>query len=311
MELNKIYLGDCVNVLKAFPDESIDCCVTSPPYFGLRDYGIDGQIGQEDSPEQYVNKLINVFQEVHRVLKKDGTLWLNIGDSWAGSCQGSGTQKQGEKQKTNRGTNYTADGKYKSKLAKLDGYKPKDLIGIPWLVAFALRECGWYLRQDIIWSKPNPMPESVKDRCTKPHEYIFLFSKSRKYYFDALAIAEPVSNTTVKRLSQDVCNQKGSQYPGKTNGNMKAVSSKWGGLRNKRDVWFVATKPCREAHFATFPDTLIEPCILAGCPENGIVLDPFMGAGTTAIVSKRNNRNYIGIELNPEYISIAERRINQ
>lgn len=309
IEANKIYLGDCLNVLKTFPERSVNCCITSPPYYGLRDYGVDGQIGNEESPEEYINKLVNVFNEVKRVLTDDGTLWLNLGDSWAGSNQGAGTKNPTPKQASNHGTNYMTTENHKSKLSNLNGYKPKDLIGIPWMAAFALRESGWYLRQDIIWAKGNPMPESVKDRCTKSHEYIFLLSKSRKYYFDSDSIKEP-------RVSQHGSgNKQRKQRPNADvlhKGN-QAGSIPYDGnetLRNKRDVWNVNIKPCKESHFATFPDTLIEPCVLAGCPENGIILDPFMGAGTTGMVAKRHNRNYVGIELNADYIKIAEKRIN-
>lgn len=294
MELNKIYQGNCINVLKTFEDDSINCCITSPPYYGLRDYGVDGQIGNEETPDEYVSKLVDVFSEVKRVLKDDGTLWLNLGDSWAGSNQGAGTK--------HLTSNYMTTQNHKSKLSKVDGYKPKDLIGIPWMVAFALRQSGWYLRQDIIWSKGNPMPEPVKDRCTKSHEYIFLLSKSKKYYFDHEAIKEPA-----KYPNDDRGNRKDSRR----GTGMNSMSGKTGLTRNKRDVWFVNTKPCKEAHFATYPDTLIEPCVLAGCPKGGIILDPFMGAGTTGIVSKRYDRSYVGIELNPSYIKIAEKRINE
>ena len=190
-EINKIYYGNCINVLQTFPNKSINCCITSPPYYGLRDYGVSGQIGNEDTPEQYIENLVVVFDEVKRILKDDGVLWLNLGDSWAGSNQGAGTKNPTLKQVSNHGTNYMTAERHKSKLSKLNGYKPKDLIGIPWMAAFALREAGWYLRQDIIWAKGNPMPESVKDRCTKSHEYIFLLTKSRKYYFDNESIKEP------------------------------------------------------------------------------------------------------------------------
>ena len=308
LEKNKIYLGNCIDVLKTFPEKSINCCITSPPYYGLRDYGVDGQIGNEESPEEYIEKLVSVFDEVKRVLTDDGVLWLNLGDCWAGSNQGSGTKNPTAKQASNHGTNYMTTGNHKSKLAKLNGYKPKDLIGIPWMAAFALRDAGWHLRQDIIWAKGNPMPESVRDRCTKSHEYIFLLTKSRKYYFDSESIKEP-------RVSQHGSgNKERKQRPNSDvlhKGN-QAGSIPYDGsetLRNKRDVWNVNIKPCKEAHFATFPDTLIEPCVLAGCPENGIIIDPFMGAGTTGMVAKRHNRNYVGIELNPEYIKIAENRI--
>lgn len=308
LEINKIYLGDCLSVLKTFPDESVNCCITSAPYYGLRDYGVEGQIGHEDTPKKYIQKLVNVFEEVRRILKDDGTLWLNLGDSWAGSNQGAGTKNLTAKQASNHGTNYMTMETHKSKLSKLNGYKPKDLIGIPWMAAFALRESGWYLRQDIIWAKGNPMPESVKDRCTKSHEYIFLLTKSRKYYFDTESIKEPVVTQPKARDK----NKEGYQADYPKGDRFSSGERVYGadGMRNKRDVWNVNIKPCKEAHFATFPDTLIEPCVLAGCPQGGIILDPFMGAGTTGMVAKRNNRNYIGIELNPNYIQIAENRIN-
>ena len=315
MDLDVIYNDDALKTLKTLPDESINCCVTSPPYYGLRDYGVDGQLGIEKTPELYISNLADVFDEVKRVLRCDGTLWLNIGDSYAGSGKGAWDNKSVHRKETYRPSTDDAN----IKMSKTwDGIKPKDLIGIPWMLAFELRRRGWYLRQDIIWAKPNPMPESVKDRCTKSHEYIFLFSKSKKYYFDAEAISEPVAESTVKRLGQ-------------TNGNMKAVAPRYGGkkytqypenfyrtksgnaydfrpFRNKRDVWTVSTKPFKEAHFATYPPDLIEPCILAGCPENGVVLDPFFGSGTTGFVAKNNNRHYIGIDLNESYCSIAMER---
>lgn len=308
MDINKIYCGNCIDILETFPDRSIDCCITSPPYYGLRDYGVNGQIGNEDTPEQYIENLVIVFEEVKRILKDDGVLWLNIGDSWAGSNQGAGTKNLSKKQSSNHGTNYMIAKTHKSKLSKLNGYKPKDLIGIPWMAAFALRENGWYLRQDIIWAKGNPMPESVKDRCTKSHEYVFLLSKSRKYYFDYMSIKEPAVTQPKARDK----NKEGYQADYPKGDRFSSGERVYGadGMRNKRDVWNVNIKPCKEAHFATFPDTLIEPCVLAGCPECGIILDPFMGSGTTGLVARRHNRNYVGIELNPDYVQIAENRIS-
>ncbi len=362
-----IKLGDWIDVLRTMPDESAQCCVTSPPYWGLRDYGVPGQLGLERTPDEYVAKIVAGFREVRRVLRNDGTLWLNLGDSYANDTKWGGTT----------GGKHAAGlhGEPIGRAKRNTGLKAKDLVGIPWMVAFALRSDGWYLRQDIIWAKPNPMPESVTDRCTKSHEYIFLLSKSQKYYFDQESILEPVSANTHARLSQDVQNQIGSErVPGKTNGNMKAVGrNSWKGSefhtgktgehqlgraqkdrkqlpetqsnlaeyrdsqrklaaagsgiknnssfdaamaimpeeRNKRSVWTVTTQGYSEAHFATFPPKLIEPCILAGCPEGGTVLDPFSGAGTTGLVATRFNRNFIGIELNPEYIAMASRRIEQ
>ena len=463
---NKILQGNSLEVLKQIPDNSIDCCVTSPPYYGLRDYGtakweggdencnhlqvndirenvkqvtnkgtnqigykticnmcgairIDYQIGLEETPEEYVLKMVEIFREVKRVLKDDGILWLNLGDTYSAhkDCKSvSDSLRVGGKSETANIIEKGKSNSRNSKMLKSIGLKNKDLIGIPWMVAFTLRTDGWYLRQDIIWHKPNPMPESVTDRCTKSHEYIFLMSKSQKYYYDNEAIKEPISNSSIARLMQDVENQKGSdRVPGKTKGNMKACrpngvtrnrllnyNSKENffrpkekiegfkkesdiplpdGKRNKRSVWTVNTHSYSEAHFATFPEELISPCIKAGCPkfickkcgkarepirvaekipefcktyldgekndkkqcgsligwvtnskyeewrknnpviyelsdcgcnagwESGIVIDPFMGAGTTGLVSLKEDCNYVGIELNPEYIKIAEERI--
>lgn len=317
----RILEGDCRAVLAGLGEGSVNCCVTSPPYFGLRDYGVDGQIGLEETPDAFVAELVSVFRAVRRVLRDDGTLWMNLGDSYA--SWHSSQIKNHPKRASRTGT------------IKQDGLKPKDLIGIPWRVAFALQADGWYLRQDIIWSKPNPMPESVQDRCTKAHEYIFMLSKSRQYFYDNEAIKEPMSLSSVERLSQDVDAQVGSgRVPGKTNGTMKAVgkvdkqrghgrrhagfNDRWdamekaeqcSGMRNKRSVWEVATQPFSEAHFATFPPELIEPCIKAGCPLGGLVLDPFGGAGTTGLVADRLQRDAILVELNPAYADIARRRI--
>lgn len=291
-----------MEVLKTLPDQSIHCCVTSPPYFNLRDYQNAEQIGFEASPDKYVEKIVRVFREVKRVLRDDGTLWLNLGDSYAAGGGVRGMHKSGSKQKSNKGS----DGLMK--VATPINLKTKDLIGIPWRVAFALQDDGWYLRQDIIWHKTNPMPESVTDRCTKSHEYIFLLSKSKKYYYDNEAIKEPVVKATVKRLSQPALNtQKGSlRVPFKTNGPMKAVGDKE--LRNKRSVWTVTTKPFKGTHFAVFPPDLIEPCVLAGCPEGGVILDPFGGAGTTALVAAKHHRVAALIELNQDYMDIAVAR---
>ena len=267
---------------------------------------VDKQIGLEGTPEQYVKKLVLIFREVRRVLRDDGTLWLNLGDSYAGSGKGSNPDGSphpstlASKSGTNRGC---VNGKNLPQKANKIGLKPKDLIGIPWRVAFALQADGWYLRQDIIWHKPNPMPESVKDRCTKSHEYIFLLSKSQKYYYDNEAIKEESvepQRAREKGNGESAVDTKTRGYDGNC-GNT--------GKRNKRDVWTISTKPFKEAHFATFPEDLIKPCVLAGCPENGIVIDPFMGSGTTAYVSRKNHRNYIGIELNKEYVDIANKRL--
>jgi len=374
----RIITGDALEQLRLLPDESVHMCVTSPPYYGLRDYGtarweggdpacshrapdeagvtnkptsgqrehagrfagpscqrcgarrIDSQIGLEPTPDEYIAALVAVFRETRRVLRPDGTLWLNIGDSYHnyrvhkdGGQPAQGFHNDRHGQPASGGRN---------RGSRLDGIKEKDLIGIPWMLAFALRADGWYLRQDIIWSKPNPMPESVQDRCTKAHEYLFLLSKSERYWFDAAAIAESMATSSVARLSQpSLAMQAGSsRVPGKTNGPMRAVGSlhmeqtqrkdgaRWrtadGGVavrgeRNKRSVWEVATKPFSEAHFATFPPALIEPCILAGCPRGGTVLDPFGGAGTTGLVADRLGRSATMIELNPEYAEMARRRI--
>ena len=310
----QVIVGDCLATLRAMPAQSVNTCVTSPPYFGLRDYGHDGQIGLEQTPDEFVAKLVEVFREVRRVLRDDGTLWLNLGDTYAANRGGTTPPAQtvaggvGGKggQKERRGQ---ADGYNPTRDCTRYGLKHKDLIGIPWRVAFALQADGWYLRQDIIWHKPNPMPESVRDRCTKAHEYVFLLSKSERYYFDADAIKEPVAGSTIGRLTQPtLARQEGSaRVPGKTNGNMKAV----GGTekRNRRSVWTVTTKPFKGAHFATFPPDLIEPCVLAGCPAGGVVLDPFGGAGTTGLVAQRHGRDAVLCELNPDYADMARERI--
>ncbi len=368
-----ILQGDCREVLKTLPDESVHCVVTSPPYWGLRDYGTGAAgIGLEETLDDHLDAMVSTFSEVWRVLRADGTLWLNYGDAYAGSW---GAQGRGDKRSEIDARLSLSNSQIKAHpkrrqtgaLSRTGGCKAKDLMGLPWLIAFALRAEGWYLRQDIVWHKPNPMPESVTDRCTKAHEYLFLLSKSERYFYDQEAILEECSPTTHARLSQDVQNQIGSDraHAGdKTNGNMKAVARRGGGnhhhkgtdayeagatehrtkaglvnfserqrklaesgfgtknngsfdaamaimpvKRNKRSVWTIATEGFKEAHFATFPPALIEPCILAGCPKDGVVLDPFGGAGTTALVADRLGRNAILIELNPEYAAMAERRI--
>jgi len=298
---SQIIQGDCLEVMRSLPERSVQCCVTSPPYFGLRDYGVDGQIGLEETPQDYVNRLVEVFREVWRVLRDDGTLWLNLGDSYSDN---------------------------------------KNLVGIPWRVAFALQANGWMLRQDIIWQKTNAMPESVKDRCTKAHEYIFLLSKSEKYHYDCAAIAEPAGQQSASALSFEreskealIPGQSAKQHRlgrGRKAGNkthkhvtayeqgdetarlksglLKAADIEYE-TRNKRSVWSVPTKGYTGAHFAVFPPALIEPCILAGCPEGGMVLDPFFGTGTTGAVALQHGRRYIGIELNPDSIVLANERI--
>lgn len=361
----KIIVGECLEQLKKLPGQSVNCIVTSPPYYGLRDYGtgqwvggdpncphrrvskvsdktitghaqeglkgnvgdaiyktvcplcgavrVDKQIGLEETPEEYIDRLVAVFHEVKRVLKDDGTLWLNIGDSYAAQRSGSyqpaetlagglhGKTIDGKKTNRGRGSDYNP-----SRNASAIGLKHKDLIGIPWMLAFALRSDGWYLRQDIIWHKPNPMPESVKDRCTKSHEYIFLLSKKAQYYFDSDAIKEAAKPDNSIR---DRDNTKLNNTPGRTH--MDGLKTNHYEKKNKRDVWSVATQPVKEAHFATFPEKLIEPCIIAGCPTNGVVLDPFCGSGTTGIVCVKNKRDFIGIELNPDYAKMSIRRIKK
>lgn len=314
--------------LNMIDDQSIQCVVTSPPYYGLRDYGVDGQIGLEQTPEEYVSHLVLVFREVWRVLKNDGTLWLNIGDSYAGGNKKCGTE--GEKQKTNKGASWVENDSLATLKSHLPGLKNKDLIGIPWMVAFALRADGWYLRAENIWNKENCMPESVTDRPTKSHEQIFLLTKSAHYFYDAEAIKEPCKWSTMERLSQNIDDQNGSSRTGKTNGNMKAVAGKnmdtsmaGGaigienrkhlpyGMANKRTVWTISTQPFKDAHFAVMPEKLVEPCILAGSKPGDTILDPFSGSGTVGVVAKRFGRQFIGIELNPEYIKISEKRISK
>ena len=348
----EIKQGDCLEVLKTLQSESINCCITSPPYWGLRDYGTgewiggdsacshkrdskqseltqtghrnlegavgdgiykdkckrcgaerkDRQIGLEITPESYVKKMVDVFREVRRVLRNDGTLWLNLGDSYSGSGKGPAGNLGGDERHL------------EEKHTKIipEGLKQKDLVGIPWRVAFALQADGWYLRQDIIWHKPNPMPESVTDRCTKAHEYIFLMSKNPNYYFDNKAISE-------NAISKQGKGATGRGQQGYAVASGKGISpqqdhSGWmggdGNTRNKRSVWSVNVKPYKEAHFATFPKELIEPCVLAGCPKDGTILDPFGGSGTTAEVAIENGRNALLIELNPEYIELAKTRIS-
>lgn len=308
--IDQIICDNNLDVLKTFPSESINCCITSPPYWGLRDYGVEGQLGLESTPEEYVAKMVEVFREVRRVLRDDGTLWLNLGDSYAGQA------KAGDKRFGNPEFNKNRPSRERTKTpgkAVPPGLKPKDLIGIPWMVAFALRADGWHLRQDIIWHKPNPMPESVKDRCTKAHEYIFLLAKSAQYYYDNEAIKEDAKPESEKRYKSTFHTGKkeisGQGRPG--NASNTPGYKKWTGKRNKRSVWTVTTKPFKGAHFAVFPPTLVEPMVKAGCPENGIVLDPFMGSGTVAEVALKLNRRFVGIELNPEYIKIAKKRIRE
>lgn len=342
----QILKGDCRDVLRSLPSESVHCVVTSPPYWGLRDYGVAGQIGLEQTPEAFTDELVGIFGELRRVLTKDGTAWLNLGDSYSGS--GKGGNPDAGKQATNKGSQsigvlYGKTGETARQAAVTNvsrrltselGFAPKQLMGIPWRVAFALQADGWWLREDIIWYKPNPMPESVDDRCTRSHEYLFHLSKSLRYYHDADAIKEPA-------LYAGLTNQDDSGFknpetfngkhkngfrssrprPDKQRGHSRhhaGFNDRWdgmekaeqcSGMRNKRSVWEIAPEPFSEAHFATYPPKLVETCILAGCPEGGMVLDPFGGSGTTGMVADRLGRSAILIELNPEYAAMAERRI--
>jgi DNA modification methylase len=278
--IDTILYGDCRQTLKEFASAGVKAqmCVTSPPYYGLRDYGSeDDQIGLEETPEEFIAQLVEVFRGVRDVLRDDGVLWVNIGDSYYNYRPGKGQKIH--KQSVSKTSQDLPQEKCPRRGNKLEGLKDKDLIGIPWMLAFALRDDGWYLRQDIIWSKPNPMPESMKDRCTKSHEYIFLFSKIQNYYFDVESIKEPTAD-------------------GKE-------------LKRKRSVWEVTTKPYKGSHFAVYPPELIEPCVIAGSREGDIILDPFMGSGTTAAVAKSLGRNYIGCELHEEYGKLIEKRVSE
>jgi DNA modification methylase len=297
--------GDCREVLGTLPDESVHCCVTSPPYFGLRDYGVAGQLGLEETPDAYVANMVQVFRDVRRVLRDDGTLWLNLGDSYAGT--GGVGAHRGEMARRKHGA------RLRTARPPLGDLKPKDLMGIPWRVAFALRADGWYLRQDIIWHKPNPMPESVRDRCTKAHEYLFLLSKSERYYFDASAMQEPATNAgnRVTLGAKSFAERQAAGAGVAPSGNGLADHYDVPATRNKRSVWTIPTRPYRGAHFATFPPELIVPCVRAGCPPGGTVLDTFNGSGTTGAVALTHGRNYIGCELNAEYIALSEQRIGE
>jgi DNA modification methylase len=299
--MNKIKFGDCRETMRRWKKQGIKAqtCVTSPPYYGLRDYGHDGQIGLEETPEEYIAAMVEVFRCVWDVLEDDGTLWVNIGDSYNGSG-GQGT-------KPNIMSKEAAEGRG-GKAIKVDNIKPKDLIGIPWMLAFALRADGWYLRQDIIWHKPNPMPESVQDRCTKSHEYIFLLSKSHKYFYDADAIKEDAINAG--NISASFQGRQGTAEYHAQSGGIGSDAKEYI-HKNKRSVWTIPVKPYAGAHFAVFPTELIEPCIMAGAPVGGIVLDPFMGSGTTAQVAQHLGRQYLGCELNPDYKPLQDKRISQ
>ena len=351
-----LLIGNCIEQIKNIDSQSVQTCVTSPPYWGLRDYGtasweggdskcahkgksvvsisgtltsiqkknkgahlvtagdcqcgairVDKQIGLEETPEGYIANLVEVFSEVRRVLKDDGTLWLNLGDSYYNYRPGKG---QSLPKQTVSKTNQDLPQDCLRRGNKQVGLKEKDLIGIPWRVALALQADGWYLRQDIIWAKPNPMPESVKDRCTKSHEYLFLLSKSPKYYYDNEAIKEPskYAGTVIKASGAKAKNALKGKY-GATSVGFTQHDTTVADFRNKRDVWTINTKPFKGAHFATMPEALVEPCVLAGSKECDIVLDPFLGSGTVAVVAERHRRNWIGCELNPDYAAIAEARI--
>jgi DNA modification methylase len=307
----RIIPGDCIAGLRTLPDASVHCCVTSPPYWGLRDYGHDGQIGLEATPDAYVARMVEVFREVRRVLREDGTLWLNLGDSYFATTK---NDRNGLSSKTNFTCTATKDG-YKRPVKKVSSgslaIKPKDLVGIPWRVAFALQADGWWLRQDIIWHKTNPMPESVRDRCTKAHEYVFLLTKSDRYFYDAEAVSEaskyPEDNRKARQDLETYRNQ--SSDSGQIRAVINPANARTYPTRNRRSVWTISTKPYSGAHFAVMPPDLVEPCIKAGCPEGGTVLDPFAGSGTTLAVAAELGRNAIGCELNPDYIELAEQRI--
>jgi DNA modification methylase len=308
--LNKCHFGDCIETMRAMPDGIVQTCVTSPPYFGLRDYGHDGQIGLEPTPAEFVAKLVEVFREVRRVLRDDGTLWLNLGDSYA-----AGKSGRADAERPFGAGIGSSTGKTTCNL-KPDGLKPKDLIGIPWRVALALQADGWYLRQDIIWHKPNPMPESVTDRCTKSHEYIFLLSKSAAYHYDHEAVKEASVDAegSAKRYESAFGGEKARAPVGDAGIDTRTRPQgmrEFDGMRNKRSVWTVATTPYSGAHFATFPTALIEPCILAGAPAGGVVLDPFFGSGTTGQVAQNLGRQFIGCELNPAYEALQTERLRQ
>lgn len=303
----KLLLGNCLELAKTLESESVNCIVTSPPYWNLRDYGISGQFGNEDTPEEYICNLVSLFRELKRVLTNNGTAWVNIGDSYYGSGGAGGDYSVGglrEGQPKYKGTGRSRKDKTSLSL------KPKDLCGIPWRVAFALQDDGWYLRSDIIWSKPHPAPEGLIDRPTKAHEYIFLLSKSRNYWYDANSIREPIKESNNGNIRARARTASGA-LGGLNKNNFEERNYEEIKGANRRSVWHVATSNFKGAHFATFPPELITPCILAGCPVDGWVLDPFMGSGTTGEVAVQNGRNFIGMELNPKYLyEIATSRIN-
>lgn len=301
----RIINADCRDALRVMEPESVDCCITSPPYWALRDYGVSGQIGLEDSLEQFVAEMVVVFEEVRRVLRPTGTLWLNLGDThandgrWGGSSGGK--------------MNMRANGAPAIRNKRVSGLKPKDLCGVPWRVAFALQAAGWWLRSDIVWHKPTAMPESVQDRPTRDHEFIFLLAKSARYFYDADAIKVPTSGTSHERKPRVSNNKASSADEQKVRGNLRYADAIRGTVerRNIRTVWKVSAEKFEGAHFATFPTALVKPMVLAGCPAGGVVLDPFAGAGTTMLVAKELGRRAIGVELNPEYCAMAVERLKQ
>lgn len=303
--MNRILFGDCIEQMQTLPDGAAQMCVTSPPYYGLRDYGVPGQIGLEDSPEEFIARLVDVFREVKRLLSDDGVLWLNIGDSYYNYRTGKG---QSMPKQTVSSTSQDLPTSNARRGNKLHGLKEKDLIGIPWMLAFALRADGWYLRQDIIWHKPNPMPESVRDRCTKAHEYVFLLSKSDRYFFESDAMKEPASQN--RWGGKKAMNTKNSKDSDGVFSGLTRERDMMPETRSRRSVWTVPTRPYKGAHFATFPTALIEPCVLAGSRVGDVVFDPFMGSGTTAAVAIQHGRQYLGCELNSDYEPLQAQRIS-
>jgi len=328
-----IHIGDALTVLRTLPAESVHCCVTSPPYWGLRDYGVDGQIGLEETPQQFVAAMVAVFEEVRRVLREDGVCWVNLGDSYATSPAGNKTFKHGAIF-DGRDMSGHQDGSKRSKV--VDGLKPKDLVGIPWRVAFALQDAGWWLRSDCIWGKPNPMPESVQDRPTKAHEYVFLLTKSARYFYDAAAVRQTYAESTLREFAEGYDGTATKDYEANGVQNASAIkkrivdkqrghgrrhagfNDRWGAMpkdaqqqtgSNLRSVWWMSPQPFRGAHFATMPEALAERCIMAGCPKDGTVLDPFTGSGTTGVVAVKLGRSFVGCELNPTYAAMARKRI--
>ena len=305
--MNKVYFGDCRDSMRQMAKDGIkvQTCITSPPYYGLRDYGVDGQIGNEQTPKEFIDNLVEVFACVWEILENDGTLWVNLGDSYYNYRPGKGQRVVANSIASQKASEFEHSAKRGNKL---DGYKEKDLMGMPWRLAFALQDFGWYLRQDIIWHKPNPMPESVKDRCTKSHEYIFLLTKNPQYYFDSESIKE--ESVTSWEIGQQTRLQRKNATGGAISGGIGEKIST-GETRNKRDVWSVSVKPYSGAHFAVYPEELIEPCVMAGSKVGDIVLDPFFGSGTTGAVAQKLGRQYIGCELNQGYEQLQKDRLQQ